>query len=149
VPLCSMLGAAGHMMLFEENPVSSRVLHQNLQIAGAANVTIMRERDRFHGLDELGLRRLDLVKVNGLADGETLHESNATLRKLHPLVFLESPERSRLDIVRPQLEALDYTIRCIAIPYYDPNNFRANRTDAFEGRHTFGMLAIPREPDVC
>jgi hypothetical protein len=149
VPLSSMLGAAGHLMLYEENPISRRVLHHNLQIAGAANVTIMRERDRFYGLDELGLRRLDLVKINGLGDGETLDGSNATLRKLRPLVFLESPERSRLDTVRPQLEALDYTIRCIAIPYYDSNNFRRACTDTFEGRDTFAMLAIPRERDVC
>jgi hypothetical protein len=145
VPLASMLGTAGHLMLYEQDAVSRQVLDQNLQITGATNVTIMRSGERFDGLDDLGLRCLDLLKVNAMRDDETLDRSMATLRKLRPSVFLESHDIARFDAAR--LEVLDYSVQRMAIPYYDPNNFRADSTDVFEGRQTFGILAIPRERD--
>jgi hypothetical protein len=148
VPLASMLGAAGQLMLYEQDSVARRVLHQNLQIAGAANVTIMREGDRFDGLDDLGLRRLDLFKMNGMRHGEVLGRSSSTLRNLRPFVFLESGDRTCFDPVSSQLEALDYTVQSMVVAYYDPNNFRGNSADSLEGRHTYTMLAIPSERNV-
>jgi hypothetical protein len=149
VPLASILGAAGHLMLYEQDRVSTSVLRQNLHIAGAINVTIMPEADQFEGLDDLGLRSLDLLKVNGMRHGETLGRSDSTLQRLRPFVFLESRDPSCFDAALPQLEPLDYRVQCMAVPYYDPNNFRANSADELEGAQTFAILAIPRERDPC
>lgn len=147
VPLASTLGSAGRLMLYEQDYVLRCVLQQNLRVTNATNVTIMRDTDRFDGLDELGLRRLDLFKVNGMRHGETLDRSIAALRMLRPFVLLESGDRSSFATSSPQLAALDYTIKCMAVPYYDPNNFRGNTAGDFEGRRTFVMLAIPHERD--
>jgi tetratricopeptide (TPR) repeat protein/precorrin-6B methylase 2 len=146
VELAYMVGPSGHLMLYEEDELSRRVLEQNLRTARAANVTIMRLASS--ALDDLGLRNLDLFKVNAGHHRGLLEGAIRTLRTLRPAVFLENADRASVMAVASQLQSHDYSVQCLAIPFFDPNNFRGNPLDVFEGRQTHAVVAIPHERNV-
>jgi hypothetical protein len=148
VPLACLLGPSGHLMVYEEDDVSRRVLEQNLHIAGAANVTMMRVTHCPGALDDLGLRKLDLFKANRCQGRVALEGAMGTLRALRPAVLLENADPATFTGASSQLEALDYSFRCLAMPYFDPQNFRGSGVDVLQGRRSFAVLAIPRERDI-
>jgi len=147
VPMAGIIGATGHLILDEEEALSRRVLQHNLRIAGARNVTVLPPALRPQAVDDLGLHRLDLFKMNRVRNRGTLKQATRTLETLRPAVFLESSDRSNLMDLPSRLQALDYDVQVLTVPYFDANNFRGLRADAFEDQGTFVMLAIPRERD--
>ena len=85
--------------------------------------------------------------MNRVRNRGTLKQATRTLETLRPAVFLESSDRSNLMDLPSRLQALDYDVQVLTVPYFDANNFRGLRADAFEDQGTFVMLAIPRERD--
>jgi hypothetical protein len=74
-----------------------------------------------------------------------LEHVTRTLHMLRPAVFLESTDQSNFVDVRSQLQALDYDVRILTIPYFEASNFRRSRVDPFQDQGTFVIVAIPRE----
>jgi hypothetical protein len=133
------------LILLEEEALSRRVLQHNLRIAGATNVTVLPPARGPQVVDDLGLRQLDLFKVNQVRNRGILQNLPRTLETLRPAVFLESGDPSNFADAAPPLQALDYDVRTMRVPYFDANNFLGRPEDVFQDQATFVFLAIPRE----
>ncbi len=171
VVLAALLGADGHLMLYESDPVSRHVLQQNLSVAGATNVTIMRgmigaspgEQMRAGAasespgstqargtetLDDLGLARLDLLKVNASAGPDVLRGIQQVLCGLRPSLLVATRDHLALADAADRVRNVGYRCWRLATPLFNPGNFNRRSDDIFEGQAMLAMLALPEEKEV-
>jgi len=70
VQLARMVGEIGHVVAFERDELTARLLKQNLEANGAANVSVVTRQlqarcdERGDRIDDLGLSGLDLIKFD-------------------------------------------------------------------------------------
>ena len=162
--LGALLGEAGHLFLYESQPVRQRILRQNLAANGVRPVTVMRRTLGSRGnadsgtdgtppttetLDELQLERLDWLKTGtSVAALEVLDGASDTLWRLRPMMFLAAADEQALAMLAER--AREYGYRCwrMEVPLYNPDNFNRRENDVFAGRSALALIAIPEEVDV-
>jgi tetratricopeptide (TPR) repeat protein len=176
--LAQMVGAAGHLFLYEPRPVVQRVLLKNLEVNRVAqNVTMMRRdladpvkpsrandaapsnsteesvipdaEDVADTLDELLLERLDLLKIESAKGAdEILAGASATLWRLRPALFIAAEDSSSVEKLAAELKAFGYRCWCMETPLFNPGNFNRRDTDIFDGEVALAIVAIPEEVDI-
>jgi len=158
VELAKMIGPTGHLLVYESDPLRSRLLEQNLQIQDLRNlVTIVprglrglspRNDDTLEmdTVDALRLHRLDLIKINDPGVAATILEGAAdTLWRLRPILFMAADEapvlNETVDLAR------DFGYRCwlMNTTVFSPDNFNCRETDVLGGASARALLAIPEE----
>lgn len=166
VVLASLLGSNGQLLLYEDDPILRRVLQQNLAMNGAKNVTVMRRKlagpsgaDARNGatpapppssetVDDLRLRRLDLLKVNSAALGLDIVDGAAeTLWRLRPTLLIAAADEPSLGTLGERAQALGYRCFRVGAPLFDPRNFNLRNDDIFQGQVALALLALPEEKD--
>ena len=162
--LGTLLGEAGHLFLYESQPVRQRILRQNLAANGVRSVTVMRRTLGSRGeadsgtdgslpttetLDELQLERLDWLKVNASVDArDVLAGASDTLWRLRPLLFLATADEPTLQELVERAREFGYRCWRLETTLFNPRNFNRRDADIFDGAKALALLAIPEEIDV-
>jgi tetratricopeptide (TPR) repeat protein len=161
--LAGMVGAAGHLLLYETRPARARILRQNLDINRlSGNVTFMRRQlagpqeasrdlaSSAEALDELLLERLDLVKIGSdTVAAEILDGAGATLWRLRPVLFIAAVDSVAAGVLAARAKEFGYRCWRMETPYFNPGNFNGRDNDIFDGAIAIALLAIPEEVDVA
>jgi FkbM family methyltransferase len=176
--LAKMVGAEGHLFLYETRPVVQRILLRNLQVNRVAQcVTLMRRDlagpraalgdgqataqstkargspDAGYGtetLDELLLERLDLLKIRSEgAAADILTGAGATLWRLRPMLFVAAEDPLAVTDLSARVEAFGYRCWQMETPLFNPGNFNRRDTDIFAAEAALALLAIPEEAGVA
>jgi hypothetical protein len=169
--LVRIIGPTGHLLMYEADPLTLRILDQNLQINKIRSLVTIIRRDlsgvipairpgvkadsqddsdeASDTLDDLGLARLDLVKVNAPEAAGTILEGGAdTLWRLRPVLFIAATDDAGLG--QSASRARDFGYRCwrMETSLFNPANFNRRRNDIFAGATALALLAIPEEVEV-
>ena len=162
IPLALKLGAAGHLFLYESQPVLQRILRHNLAANGVTNVTVMRGAlgrpcetadsvSRFSAdtLDQLRLERLDWLKINDHVTAlAVLDGAVGTLWRLRPLMLLTAADGTTLGELAQRVREFGYRCWRMETALFNPQNFNRRETDIFDSRIVLALLAIPEEVEV-
>jgi precorrin-6B methylase 2 len=155
--LSQIIGPSGHLIVYESRPLHKRVLKKNLGQYGADNVTVMRgslsSRDPAHvvtadwdTLDDLGLARLDLLKLDDAASAETiLAGAEKALWQLRPMLCISAADDEALDRLAAEVARFGYRCRRMVTPLFNANNFACRTVDIFGGRSAFWLWAVAEE----
>ncbi len=154
--LARLTGAAGHLVLFEGDPITQRMLRQNLEANRVgARTTVMRQGltsgDDLtcHGdatIDGLHLDALDLIKIRDCVDAlSILRGASATLARTRPVIFTEISDEARLTGLAAYLAAQGYRCWQSTLPLFDPANFLRREDDVFRGQTVTALAALPQE----
>ncbi len=156
--LASEVGASGHLLLDEADPLRRQVLEQNLRANGVANFTLIAgNRDApkaaqvpgYGTIDDLRLESLDWIKINGGADAMRILEgAAATLWRLRPKLFVVARDSQMLDALAARARDSGYQAFKVETPLFNPDNFNSRTTDVFDGETALALLAIPEETQV-
>ena len=166
VALAGMIGAPGHLLAYEADPILRRILGQNLQNHQLRAVVTLMQRNLgepepdarppaeeqpvvTETLDELGLPRLDLLKINQRANAmEVLAGGADTVWRLRPLLFTCAADDEMLKQCANR--ARDFGYRCwrVETPLYNPANFNRNPENIFGDETASALLATPEEAEI-
>jgi tetratricopeptide (TPR) repeat protein len=171
--LAAAIGEAGHLMLYESQPVPRQLLRQNLAANRVGNVTLMRRMlagtsltesvgnagnlvgrpattvSPTETVDDLHLDRLDLIKVNaGMIAMDVLAGAAATLWRLRPSLFIAVPDDGKLTEVAMRLQEFGHRCWRMETAWFNPQNFNRRDDDIFAGRKFLALLAVPEESEV-
>ena len=159
--LAQLVGAEGHLLLYESRPLIQRVLGLNLAANQAfRSVTTMRRdlagpRESGAGsptetLDELRLERLDLLKVQSAAlAAAILDGASETLWRLRPLLFLAAADPVAATDLSARAKQFGYRCWLMETALFNRANFNRRETDIFAVQKAVALLAIPEEIDVA
>jgi hypothetical protein len=161
VPLGRMVGETGHLFVQESRPVMQEILRQNLAANGVENVTVLPSGHQDRGrassggafvkatIDELGLQRLDCLKVGRSSDTlDVLAGASETLWRLRPLLFLTIPDEEALESVKDRVREFSYRCWRLETALFNAQNFNRRDEDIFSGRTELALLAIPEETNI-
>ena len=101
-------------------------------------------------LDDLGMERIDLLKVNYAGEiGSVLEGASATIRKLRPHLYFRMGDQDAAEEEVRRVKDLGY--RCWShVPYlYSRSNFVGNTVNLFPGRVYQNVIASPAEGGVA
>jgi hypothetical protein len=157
--LARMVGAEGHLLVYEDDATKRQILSQNMTLHKVGWVTLMQRRlgaiaeaqsvdvpPREESLDDLQLERLDWLKVNeGGRALEVLEGGEATAWRLRPKLVLAAPNVQVLDSLIARAKDLGYRCWVHEAPLYNPQNFNRREGDIFGGRVAITLCAIPEE----
>ena len=176
--LATMVGAEGHLFLYEPRPMVQRILLKNLHVNRVAQGVTMMRRDlagpgepspnngqatsrgtearslpdaRYptETLDELLLQRLDLLKIRSeKAAAAILDGASATLWRLRPVLFIAAEDAVAVTKLAARAEAFGYRCWQMETPLFNRDNFNRRDTDIFRGEVALALLAIPEEVSV-
>jgi tetratricopeptide (TPR) repeat protein len=160
--LARMVGAEGHLLVYEDDATKRQILSQNMTLHKVGWVTLMQRRlgaiaeaqsvdvpPREESLDDLQLERLDWLKVNeGGRALEVLEGGEATAWRLRPKLVLAAPNVQVLDSLIARAKDLGYRCWVHEAPLYNPQNFNRREGDIFGGRVAITLCAIPEEIDA-
>ena len=176
--LATMVGAEGHLFLYETNPIVQRILLKNLHVNRVAHcVTLMRRdlagprepapnngratssgtgarglpdaRYPTETLDELLLERLDLLKLRSEKVAAAILEgASVTLWRLRPVLFIAVEDPGAVTKLAAQVEAFGYRCWQMETALFNRHNFNRRDTDIFRGEAALALLAIPEEVRV-
>lgn len=175
VTLASAVGPTGHIFLYEDDNYLKQILHENLLAHRVSNATVMRRSltrlaatdskgpgvahpiwgipeleaagQRTETIDDLGLERLDLLKIDR-EDSDALHiieGARGTLHRLRPRLFVAVSCREALHEIKARLDGLAYACWRAETPMFNPANHNGQDVDLFDGRTSAALLAIPEE----
>lgn len=100
-------------------------------------------------IDDLGLTRLDLLKVDVEGfETEVIEGARATLERLRPALFVENDRRDHSSRLIETIQAAGYRLWWHLSPLYRPDNFNANPGNVMGRAVSINMLALPRERDT-
>lgn len=156
LPLARAAGGEGTLLAYESRPAFRRLLAQNLAAHRMANVSVMTRAigaDRFapgtESIDDLGLARLDGIKVNEGTDAVAiLGGAGDTLWRCRPWLFVGAADPKELDPVRDALREFGYRAWRMEIPLHAPANYNRRVEDAFAGGNAHALFALPEEVDL-
>jgi hypothetical protein len=100
-------------------------------------------------LDDLGLGRLDLLKINDPEAADTILAGAAdTLWRLRPVLFIAASDEAALS--RSVGRARDFGYRCwrMETTLFNPTNFNRREENIFAGAAALALLAIPEEVEI-
>jgi tetratricopeptide (TPR) repeat protein len=156
LPLARAAGGEGTLLAYESRPAFRRLLAQNLAAHRIANVSVMARvigADRFasgsESIDDLGLARLDGIKVNEGADPVAiLGGAGSTLWRCRPWLLVGSADPKELEPVRDALREFGYRAWRMETPLHAPTNYNRRAEDAFAGEMAHALFALPEEVDL-
>ncbi|MCC7426107.1 MAG: FkbM family methyltransferase [Alphaproteobacteria bacterium] len=115
----------------------------NAQADGAAQPP-PGERVAVLPLDEFGLRRLDLLKIDAEGmENEVIAGAADTIGRCRPVLYLENDRRPRSAELIGRLQGLGYRLWWHLPPLYSPDNFRGQATNVFPRIVSVNMLGLP------
>jgi hypothetical protein len=156
--LAAGVGDAGHVMCFEDRSPECAMLRQSAAVNRASNLTVLRRRLAARSttgetapvdtLDDLGLDRLDLVRIDESADaGAVIEGGQATLWRLRPLVLVASADGDGRPTAAGALKDCGYRVWSIDRPLWRAANYYRNPVDVLAGRRALALVALPEEVD--
>jgi len=173
IALGAFLKDNGHLIVHEPNAAKQRMLVHNLAANGVANVTLLRGALRGatrsadgarqnadqsgpakqsmtgDSIDELGLERLDWLKINSTADAtQVLSGASGTLWKLRPCMLIAGIAAGSAEPLADFCKGHGYRAWRLDTKYFNPANFNCRVDDIFDGALAAAMLAVPEEVDV-
>lgn len=97
-------------------------------------------------LDELSLRRCDLLKVDveGM-EREVLAGAEATVRRLRPLLYVENDRPEKAEALIRAIDALGYRIYWHVVPLFNPDNFAGNPENVFGRTASLNLFCCPQD----
>ena len=161
--LAQSVGATGHLLLYEDRPLHRRILQQNVAANGARRATVMQrrlggphdvpvadvvpaEKVTIDTLDDLGLKRLDWLKINDGARAQSiLAGGNETLWKLRPSVFVAAQDASHANGLADVAGQYGYRCWRMETPLFNPDNFNRRTENVFGNRCALSLIAIGEE----
>ena len=154
--LARAAGGDGALLAYESRPAFRRLLAQNLAAHRITNVAVMTRalgQVRFasgsESIDDLGLARLDGIKVNEGADPDAiLRGAGDTLWRCRPWLLVGSDDPKGLDRTREAVREFGYRAWRIETPIHASANYNRRVEDAFPGESAHGLFALPEEVDV-
>ena len=167
--LSALVGANGHLFLYEADPLLKRILRQNLSINRIGNATLMKryladpariaatsadgpntDRLNFETIDELQLEALDWLKINLDADAaNVLAGATDSVWRLRPKMFITVQDETDVPDVGAQLRELSYRIWRLESTLFSPTNFNHRDDNVFGDRKIIALLAVPEEIDIA
>lgn len=161
------VGASGHVIGFEADPLLFQIARQNLGANGASRVTLLPQTlDTSTGpdreatgatnngamrncIDDLRLRRLDWIRICGSLDtARIITGGERTIWKYRPWIFVSDVEDVPDSRYRSVLRDCGYGLWDFSAPLFDPENYNRRDEDIFDGRCARGTLGIPEEINV-
>jgi hypothetical protein len=176
--LARIIGPTGHLLSYEADRILLRMLAQNLQMNQVRSlVTIMPRRlaglipsvqfeidiktfadassrdetapANLDTIDDLGLARLDLLKINDPhAVSRILEGGVETLWRLRPVLFLAATDGEALDQSARRVRDFGYRCWRSETPVFNPRNFNRREADVLDRRVELALVAIPEERDA-
>jgi tetratricopeptide (TPR) repeat protein/predicted O-methyltransferase YrrM len=153
--LARALGPGGHLLLYEADARQRQVLRQNLSANDVTNATVMRcwlEEESAtissgpETIDDLRLARLDWLKINAVADWtKILQGAVDTLWRLRPALCVTLADARAVDSLTAHVKGFGYACWICQAPLFNPANFNLRDEDAFDGRASLTVLALPEE----
>src|SRR5258708_5373095 len=113
-------------------------------LGGAEGLTVPVET-----LDDLGLARLDLIKVD--VEGmelEVLAGATVSIRRLRPMLYLENDRAERSRALILALDDLGYRAWWHFAGLFNPANYFGNPENVFPDMLSVNLLCFPREWDM-
>ena len=142
-----VLGADGHLLLYERDPLCRRLLRQNLCANRVRNATVIQETTM--RVDDLRLELLDSLKVGLWEDAlEVLAGAEQTLWELRPTLCLSVMDDDKLRRVAELVRARGYRCGWQATALFNPANFNGRTADLTDDRKIVTALAIPEEAEA-
>jgi tetratricopeptide (TPR) repeat protein len=164
--LARVLSPDAEIILYEARPLVRRLLVQNLEAnqridrvtlprgtlmpatAGATPVTAIggNLKDPLCTIDQLQLRKLDLLKINdsenalGLIDG-----ARETIWRYRPALFVVVRDVAHAHEVAAACNTVGYRSGLMSTPLFNPLNHARLGDDVFGGRAALSVLALPEE----
>ena len=156
--LAAAVGSAGHVFLYEAQPLRRRVLRQNLAANRVGSVTLMRRMlgatseadDRScETVDDLHLQELRLLKINEAVPAlAVLTGAKNTLWRLRPLLCVAVPDPGVLNGLAAVARDLGYRSWRVDTPLFNSDNFNRRSDDIFDGKAASALLASPEESEI-
>jgi len=156
--LAAAAGSAGHVFLYEAQPLRRRVLRQNLAANRVGSVTLMRRMlgatseadDRScETVDDLHLQELRLLKINEAVPAlAVLTGAKNTLWRLRPLLCVAVPDPGVLNGLAAVARDLGYRSWRVDTPLFNSDNFNRRSDDIFDGKAASALLASPEESEI-
>jgi tetratricopeptide (TPR) repeat protein/precorrin-6B methylase 2 len=158
--LAREVGATGHLLLDEADPLRRQVLEQNLRANGITNFTLLAgTADRngpeaptapaYESIDDLHLESLDWIKVNGGTDAMRVFDgAAATLWRLRPKLFVAARDGEMLNALATRARDSGYQAFKIETPLFNAHHVNLRAMNVFEGKTSLAILAIPEETEV-
>ena len=157
--LAQEVGATGHLLLDETDPLRRQVLEHNLRANGSTNFTLLGgtvgrrgpngSTEPAYGIDELQLESLDWIKINGGTDAmRVLDGAAATLWRLRPKLFITARDGEMLSALAVRARDSGYQAFKVETPLFNAHNFNRRSMNVFEGMISLALLAIPEETEV-
>jgi FkbM family methyltransferase len=97
-------------------------------------------------LDSLGLSRCRAIKID--VEGmelDVLHGASALIERTRPLLYVENNDRTRSGALIRCIAGFGYRLFWHFPHYYNPNNFFANRQNAFGGLADANMMCVQED----
>jgi len=158
--LARMLGETGELFLYEPHRALERILRQNLEANRLLDsVTLPRgalvkdhsvsapSSEPLHSIDDLGLDRLDLLKVRLATALPVLEGASATVWSKRPRILVSCSDAGESAAIAAWLRGHSYRIWRLDTPLFRRDNFNAWPEDVFMGRVVTSLLGIPEEND--
>jgi hypothetical protein len=147
-----------HVIAYESDPVTRRVLRQNVRANKLQNVSVLPHNSRKETcssstspslltLDGLALSQLGLIKVNDETLGDVIAGAKKTLWRLRPTILSAATQTNR-PASYEQLSTFGYRCWHLKTPFFNPDNFNRRRENVFGDQRQAAVLAIPEERDV-
>lgn len=94
------------------------------------------------------LPRIDLLKadVEGM-EGDVIRGADRLIRECRPILYLENNPGENQGALIQQIAALGYEQWWHHAPHYNPDNYRGNAEDHYEGIVSWNIVALPAHPD--
>jgi len=176
--LARLIGTSGHLLTYEADPVLLRMLRQNLQINAIGTMVTVMSRDLLgltpsvsfqvgvsaevdssrtahdvehmqDTVDDLGLSRLDLLKINDAGAAIRIFEgASETLWRLRPALFIDISNIPDLGQWADRVRDFGYRSWSVHTALYNPRNFNCRSVDVFDGRTALALCAIPEEREI-
>ncbi|MEP7063039.1 MAG: tetratricopeptide repeat-containing glycosyltransferase family protein [Betaproteobacteria bacterium] len=154
VAVSRLVGAQGHIMVYENDHRVKGVLRQNLRANKARNVTVMMNpfgmaaptgtHAESESVDDLELKDLDWLKVNSADDAlAVLKGAEQTLWRTRPKLFLNVGNVQ--EEVTAHLAAMAYSCWMHRSEVYRRHNFNNADSDGARYVSQIAILAIPEE----
>ena len=154
VALSRLVGPNGHVIAFENDLLTRRILSQNVPANRARNVTIMQTNCGRDGgespfrpsdtIDNLELDRLDWLKINDSGDVDSVLEgADSTIWRSRPKLFVNVDDDFRAHASR--IAGFGYACWLHLSPVFRPRNFNRLAQPVATHRDQMAIVAIPEE----
>jgi len=147
---------SGRVYAFEPGSPQRRLLQQNLEANGHANVALAGNNPAraaespAESVDAMRLDRVDLLKVNLPEQAvAVLQGSSETLWRARPAMLLAAAEAADVAALAEHVKQFGYRCWHMSVPLFDPGNFSQRDESPFGELTADSLLAVPEEIELA